>query len=242
MRPATTRSAGPKGRPTEDVARRKLAKVLSVASGQFSDLGYRAVTMRGVAEKARVSTRTLYNRYSNKLSLFKACLEFAGQAFPVPDPSPGEDPEQVLQRYAAAIVRALSLDSRLRLSLLVYREGTEFPEILIAAEAQEDRLLIRPLAAYLRQVGLESTDSDERARLFLAMALAQLNRRRRSLQPPSGDEVVRYAALVARTVDNPCRTVEQLHHMLRTGPERLANRLRRRVRPLRRERTCRPTK
>jgi len=174
--------------------------VETIASEQFSDLGYRAVTMRGVADAAQVSTRTLYNRYADKLSLFTACLDFESQAFPVPDPAPAERPDLVLLRYAAAIVRALSTRSSLRLGMLVYRDGMEFPELLRAAEAHENRVLIQPLAAYLRQVGLERKSSDENAKLFLAMALAQWQRQGSYRRPPPGEnDVQRHAALVVRT-------------------------------------------
>jgi AcrR family transcriptional regulator len=189
-----------KGRPTADDARKKMAHVVAVASQQFSELGYRAVTMRGVAEKARVSTRTLYNRYADKLSLFTACLDFKSDVFPVPDPAPGESPDRVLERYAAAIVRALSSHGSLRMGLMVYRDGLEFPEILRAAEAHENRRLIQPLSAYLRQAGLQPEPGDERAKLFLAMALAQWRRQGSYRHPPPQEpEIVRHAAFVVRT-------------------------------------------
>jgi AcrR family transcriptional regulator len=189
-----------KGRPTALDARKKLAQVVAVASEQFSALGYRAVTMRGVAHEAHVSTRTLYNRYADKLSLFTACLDFESQKFPVLAPTSGENPDEVLEQYAADIVRALSTHSNLRLSMLIYRDGLEFKELLRAAEAHEDRLLIQPLASYLRQIGLEQEGSDELAKLFIAMALSQWQRRGSYRRPPPGEEdIVRHAANVVRT-------------------------------------------
>ena len=204
-----TQSSARKGRPTANDARKKLAQVVAIASELFSDLGYRAVTMRLVADKARVSTRTLYNRYADKLSLFTACLDFESQAFPIPEPAPGERPEQVLSRYAAAIVRALSTHSSLRLGMLVYREGRDFPELLRAAEVHESRVLIQPLAAYLRQIGLEREGDDTRAKLFLAMALAQWQRRGSYRRPPpEGAEVLRHAALVVKTFLHGIRSLD----------------------------------
>lgn len=171
-----------------------------MASNEFSQHGFRAVTMRGVADKARVSTRTLYNRYDDKLSLFKACLEFESMAFPTPDPAPGEPVDAVLERYAAGVVRALSTDASLRLAMLVYREGLKFPELLRAAEAHEDRLLIQPLAVYLRQAGLERAGSTELAKILLGMALVEWQRAGSFRRPPPNeDDIVRHARLAVRT-------------------------------------------
>jgi len=200
VKAAKSQSRKPTGRPTADAGRRKLARLLEVASDQFGQLGYRAVTMRGVAAKAHVSTRTLYNRYADKLSLFTACLDFGSQTFPVPDPEPGESPESVLKRYAAAVVRALSTPSSLRMGMLVFRDGLEFPELLRVAQVHEDRCLIQPLAEYLRRIGLELADGKDRAKLFLGMALIQWQRAGSYRQPPpTEDEVVRHAELCVHT-------------------------------------------
>jgi len=199
MRATRTVSVARKGRPAAEDARKKVAKVLAVATNEFSELGYRAVTMRGVAEKARVSTRTLYNRYADKLSLYTACLDFGAQAFPQPAPAPGESPDAVLQRYAVEIVQALSSASSLRLSMLIYREGSDFPELLRAGEEHEDRFLLQPLASYLRHLDIESEGSDERAKLFISMALSEWQRRiayRR--RTPKEDDVNHHAAFVVK--------------------------------------------
>ena len=63
------------GRPSLEDSRRKMAQVQAVAGRLFSERGYRSVTMRDVADAAQVSTRTLYKRYADKLSLFIACLD-----------------------------------------------------------------------------------------------------------------------------------------------------------------------
>jgi AcrR family transcriptional regulator len=196
---------GRKGRPTADDSREKMALVLDAAREEFARLGYRAVTMRAVADKAQVSTRTLYNRYADKLSLFTACLDQSGDYFPRPDAKAGETPLVVLRRYATALVHSLSSDTSLRLSMMVYREGSEFPELLTAAEDNQIRYLIRPLALYLQTLQVESRESEAKARLFIAMALSEWQQRvtfRHPLQ--QAEELASHAAVVAEIFVHGC--------------------------------------
>lgn len=189
--PGTTR----RGRPSADVSQRKIATLLDVAREMFSDLGYRAVTMRKVAEQADVSTRTLYNHYPDKLSLFIACLDFGAQAFPEPIPRPGEEPAALLRRYAAALVTTLSTDSSLRLGMLIYREGAEFPELLEVGNANRVRYVNEPLATYLRSIGLERPGEDINTTMFLALVMADWQRRVSYRWPlPNPDEIERHVA------------------------------------------------
>jgi TetR/AcrR family transcriptional regulator, mexJK operon transcriptional repressor len=199
-----------RGRPTADDSRQKLENVVSVAREMFSELGYRAVTMRDVADRARVSTRTLYNRFADKLSLFTACIDFGAAIFPLLDPAAGEDLEEVLRRHAAEIVRALSRETSLQLGMLVYREGGEFPEMLQAAEANQDRFLVKPLAAFLRTVGLEKPGSTEMAKLFMAMAISDWQRSITFRHPmPTEPEIERHARQVAAIFLRGARAAEQ---------------------------------
>ena len=186
------------GRPTTDESRRKLAGVLAIARAQFCLLGYRAVTMRMVAEKAGVSTRTLYDNHADKLSLFAACLEVGADAFPKIEHVPGA-PDAILLEYAISLVKVLSTDSSLRLGLLVYREGSEFPELVRAAEANQEAHLVKPLAAYLKHAGLTKGDDHEMANLFLLMALSDWQRRLSFLHPmPELRDIESHARLVVR--------------------------------------------
>lgn len=186
-----------KGRPKAEDSRQKLSDMLDAAREEFSRRGYRAVTMRGVAEKASVSTRTLYNHYADKLSLFAACLDFGAVAFPRIEMAVDESAALTLHRYAVSLIQMLSEDSSLRMSMLVYREGPDFPELVAAAEANQERHIVEPLACYLRSAGLAGTDAIERARLFNVMTLSEWQRAVLFGHPiPTGEAIERHANLV----------------------------------------------
>lgn len=188
-----------RGRPSPEASRRMLGEVLAAARDEFSRRGYRAVTIRSVADRASVSTRTLYNHYKDKLSLFTACLDSGAAAFPHISADEAGEPAAALRRYAAELVEMLTVDSSLRISMLVYREGAEFPELVAAAEANQAKHLIAPLAAFLSAAGIGGDDPREHARLFTTLATSQWQHSAVFGHPmPARSEIERHAALIVR--------------------------------------------
>lgn len=164
------------GRPTAADSRQKAEQIIAAARELFSEMGYRAVSMRDVAERAQVSTRTLYDRFDDKLNLFTACLDTGATIFPTIDPDSDESVSDTLARHAAATANALCTEMGARIARVVYREGREFPELMRAAEANQDHYLVRPLAAYLQRVGIEKEGETAKAKIFVAMALSEWQR------------------------------------------------------------------
>lgn len=187
------------GRPTVDSARQKAERIIAAATEAFCRQGYRAVTMRRIAAQAGVSTRTLYNQHADKFSLFEACLEQGSAAFPVLDSSPDADPAAALHRFAVAVVQMLSSETSEALGLLVYREGTEFPELLAAAERTQQTHLVEPIAAFLEVHRMDQGDSVETAKILLAMMLSDWQRRSSFRHPRASQaELDAHAARVIR--------------------------------------------
>ncbi len=187
------------GRPSVQDSQKKVAAILDAARELFCTRGFRAVTMRQVADTADVSTRTLYNRYADKLSLFTACLDFGSTSFPLILYSPTDDIANVLTTYAAAIVEMLSGTTSRQLGLLIYREGAEVPGLVIAAEASQDRYMVQPLGSYLIAAGLGGAEPVERAKIFIAMAISEWQRGVSFRRPlPSAEAIARHAASVTR--------------------------------------------
>lgn len=159
------------GRPTEKEALLKSDQILQAAQDLFLERGFRAVTMRMVAEKAGVSSRTVYNRFAEKSALFHACTDLGAAGFPKLQPSAGSNVAATLRQYAAELFDALSLEPRFRIAALVFREGHDFPELLRTSESVYERHIIRPLAVFFRETNCSDADPLEMARLFVAMAL-----------------------------------------------------------------------
>jgi AcrR family transcriptional regulator len=185
------------GRPSAADSQRKREAIITAARDLFVEHGYRAVSMQRVADQAQVSTRTLYKCYADKLSLFAASLDIGAVQFPRLEIGTSESPANVLRRYAVSLVDLLSSDASLRICILVYREGPEFPELIQAAEENQYTHLVKPLAAYLRAMRLGGPDAEERARLFHAMVLQQWQRAITFGYPlPDAGTTERHATLV----------------------------------------------
>jgi len=154
------------GRPVDT---EKIKQILTVASEQFSRRGYRAVTMREVAEKADVAIRTLYKHYADKESLFQACMDANSYVFSIPEVVSTENIQEQLMDFAFAFFIRLSNEKSSQAFLSVLRAGGEFPEIRRAAKHQTNTYILQPLAKILRAAGLEHARSTKRAALFLMM-------------------------------------------------------------------------
>jgi AcrR family transcriptional regulator len=155
----------------------KADDILIIARQEFARLGYRGVTVRGIAEKAQVSTRTLYNHFTDKLGLFGACIEAGGANFPRPDLRPGAKPFDVLCDFAAALLRYLTSKGSMQLSLIVFRDGNAFPEIREAAKDNHERHVVRPIAEFLMAYGVDADAVSRLARLFSNMITSEWQRR-----------------------------------------------------------------
>lgn len=152
-----------------------MAQLLDVARSIFARRGYRATTMDEVAAAAGVTKRTLYAWHADKEALFRACVVLGAERFPRIEPSAGEDPRRALERYVLELHQELTRDDSYGMGALFLREAADFPELVESIQRSHNDYLITPLAAYLRQLGLEEQDSTERTMLFVAMALSPLH-------------------------------------------------------------------
>jgi AcrR family transcriptional regulator len=129
------------GRPRSEQARRA---VLEAVDDLLVDVGYAAMTMKGIAERAGVGRQTVYRWWATKAEiLIEACVEDAEEELSV---KPRADPERDLLAYLGALSGFLALSP----AGIAYRA--------LLGEAQHDpavRDLVRaadPLAPSARRV------------------------------------------------------------------------------------------
>lgn len=98
-----------RGRPDASSSRDVEATILSIAEKRFAERGYAAVSIREIAEKARVNAAMIHYYFGNKESLLKAVLERALRPLAAaietlqntPDVSPGDVYETLLDTIAS---------------------------------------------------------------------------------------------------------------------------------------------
>lgn len=149
--------------------------MLEVARGMFAQRGYRATTMDDVAALAGVTKRTLYAWHTDKAALFRACVLLGAERFPRITPLTGRGLSDALEDYILQLHAELVREDSYGMGTLFLREANDFPELAASIQAAYREYLIDPLAAFLRERGLEQPGSAQHTMLFVAMALAPLH-------------------------------------------------------------------
>ena len=195
------------GRPTAEAAEQKRMNLILVAMEEFARAGFHAASLRDIAEKAQVSSRTLYNHFPDKLALFAACLEYSGAQLQPDVPDLKGDLHTRLVTYATEMQRQLSSTRSMRIARLIYREGGEFDELRKIARHQFERYQVSPVAAMLKKEGASVAESRSFATQFVAMAFGEWQRRLLFGGPPlTLSEMAAHARLVTELFLNGIRS------------------------------------
>jgi len=166
-------SRGRAGRPSAQEALRRQDATLQIASEEFAMKGFRGASIRAIASRAGISTRTLYNWYRDKPGLFAACLEHCSREIQVPAAPASTDLRHELIAYAVTMQDNLSTELSVKLSTLIYRDGAEFPALRQIAEDQYQRFQVDPVAAVLIRHGVKRALARRLAPHFVALALGE---------------------------------------------------------------------
>ena len=183
------------GRPSAVEARHKHEAMLEAALEEFSRHGFHGASVRAIAERAGLSTRTLYNRYADKVSLFAASLEQSAMQHTWTPPARCDDLRDELVRFARHMLNRLSRDRQVRLARVIFRECISFPQLEAVSRRQYERFQLEPTVEILIRHGIAPERADELATFYIAMACHRWQSR------VIYDEPVMSQAELARHVD-----------------------------------------
>ena len=122
-----------RGRPRRDAADRSGDELLAHALEHFLEKGFEGTTINAITASLGMSKQTVYARYGDKLTLFKAVLQRAIDQWLVPlerlPELESEDIEETLVDVARLIVSTLMSPAGLQLIRITNAESFRMPEI-----------------------------------------------------------------------------------------------------------------
>jgi AcrR family transcriptional regulator len=169
--------------PRERNAAATRQSILDQARRQFALLGYRATTVKGVADAAGVSPNLITRYFGGKEGLFLA----AAQVEIAVEPVFAGELASLGARLAASIVQRWSGQQGEDPLLVLQRAAGERPEAAEALAGFLDAHSLEPLRRYLRDSGLADEEADARAAAIDAFVLG-VSTRRRVLRSDLGDD------------------------------------------------------
>jgi len=202
------------GRPSRAQAQQLGERILDVATQLFLAHGYGATSIEAVAQRARISKRTFYHRFTDKAALFSAVVHRIIERLRPPAEVPlfeGTDLREILEHLAALILRAALSPQAIALHRLIVGESGRFPKLAAAVnrEGSTDeaiRLIALVLDREARAGKLRLDDPMFAAEQFLYMVIAIPQRRATGMgQPLSSRELDAWARNVVNLFLNGCR-------------------------------------
>jgi TetR/AcrR family transcriptional regulator, mexJK operon transcriptional repressor len=121
------------GRPTKEQAEARHAELLDHALDHFLEKGFEPATIEAIAASVGMTKRTVYARYPDKASLFRAAVRRAIEQLAVPAEriraADCGDLEQTLVQLARLRVDPVTTPQGLKLQRIINTESYRFPDI-----------------------------------------------------------------------------------------------------------------
>jgi TetR/AcrR family transcriptional regulator, mexJK operon transcriptional repressor len=168
------------GRPTPEQARQRHDELLDSALDLFLDKGYEQATIEAIAASVGMTKRTVYARYEDKASLFKAAVQRSiDQRVVSPATLQALDTGDFAATLAAVArlrVAGVMTPAGLKQQRIIDTESYRFPEIFTLAYEKNTRPVVEFIAGLLRRESaagrLAVTEPDRTARVFLTMVVS----------------------------------------------------------------------
>jgi AcrR family transcriptional regulator len=193
------RTAGRRGRPSRNEERDITLAILDAALVLFLEHGYGATSMKRIGEQARVAPNTLYARFPDKATLFRAIVEWKAAIWKVTNPprhaKPGSSMTEVIEVALTGVFDAMEREDISAIGRLLAQEAERFPELPQIYHENATRIGHEGLVQSIRQSSECTLSEDEihdLAYTILECASGHINLR--MLNSGSGQETHRRAA------------------------------------------------
>jgi TetR/AcrR family transcriptional regulator, mexJK operon transcriptional repressor len=168
------------GRPSREEARQRHDELLDSALDLFLDKGFEQATIEAIAASVGMTKRTVYARYADKASLFRATVQRAIERLIVPNATlqalETADFETTLAAVAHLRVAQVMTPAGLKLQRIINTESYRFPDIFTMAYEESTRPVIEFLADLFRRETaagkLAVADPEKAANVFMSMTVS----------------------------------------------------------------------
>lgn len=167
------------GRPTREQQEQRHEELLNVALDIFLEKGFEQTTMEEIAIRVGMSKRTVYARYEDKASLFKAAVQRAVERYTVPrsevEALATNDLAETLAAVARQRIANVATPVATKLQRILSAQSYRFPELFHAAFDEGAGPTINFLKDlfmhYSKQGQIHVTDPRRAATAFLSLAV-----------------------------------------------------------------------
>ena len=172
-RPRRADGRGP-GRPSREQIELRNRELLDHALDLFLERGFEGTTIEAIVDSIGMARRTVYARYGDKLTLFKAALQRAIDDWVVPPEKlhaaeTGEFDETLLGVARLMVASALS-PSGMRLTRIAHAEVIRMPEIGAYLAERTERIALAYLADLFRR-RLALRTAEDAAMAFMVLVV-----------------------------------------------------------------------
>ncbi len=147
------------GRPTREQAEARHELLLDRAIDHFLEKGFERATVEGIAADVNMTKRTVYARYPDKETLFRAAVERAIRRFAVSqeiiEATRDKDFRQTLTNIAMLRIKVVSTDEGLKLQRIINTESYRFPDIYTTYF----EIAARPTSTFLTKLLTEENEA-----------------------------------------------------------------------------------
>lgn len=168
------------GRPTREQAEARHEELLDRALDHFLDKGFEQATIEAIAADVGMTKRTVYTRYPDKASLFRAAVHRAIERYSIPEDrihaTDVGDLAQTLTNIAMLRIDLVASPQGLKLQRIIQTESYRFPDIFTDSyeigALPTIRFMARLLARETAAGNLAIDDPIAAANAFMSMVVS----------------------------------------------------------------------